>query len=74
MKRFIFNEDLFSTKLFEKQQAYKLSVRTAAKEIGISASTLSRLNRAEFLPDVYTYFRCCQWLKIEMNYFFTFER
>lgn len=54
-----------------KQQALHLSVTDAAKEIGISKSTLSRANRELFLPDVETYYKMCKWLQEPLEYFFT---
>jgi transcriptional regulator with XRE-family HTH domain len=68
-----FNQELFSSRLTLKQRAMYLSVTDAAKEIGISKATLSRLNRGVSLPDVYTYFVCCRWLELEMDFFFKVE-
>lgn len=39
-------------------------VRAAAKEIGISAATLSRVERG-FLPDLETFRRICKWLGLD---------
>lgn len=64
-----FNQSLFSHKLNDKQWQMRLSVTAASKEIGISKSTLSRLNRNVHLPDVETYYLCCRWLDIDMNFF-----
>jgi transcriptional regulator with XRE-family HTH domain len=41
-------------------------IRVAAKEIGISHATLSRVERG-FLPDLENYQKICKWLGIEMN-------
>jgi len=65
-----FNQDAFASRLTLKQRAMYLSVTEAAKQIGISKATLSRLNRGVFLPDVYTYFVCCRWLDVPMEFFF----
>ena len=65
-----FNQALFSHKLRDKQYQLRLNVTAAAKEIGVSKSTLSRLNRDAGLPDVDSYFMCCKWLDIDMNFFF----
>ena len=64
-----FNNKKFGFHLRLKQAEFRLTVTNAAKEIGISKATLSRLNR-EHVPDVETYFKCCQWLKIDMDFFF----
>ena len=48
----------------------KKSQRDAAKEIGISASTLNRIELRKFLPDLETYFKCCQWIGYDMKQFF----
>jgi len=39
-------------------------VREAAKEIGISAATLSRVERGH-LPDLETFGKLCRWLEID---------
>lgn len=65
-----FNQALFSNKLRHKQWELRLNVTKSAKEIGISKSTLSRLNREVGLPDVETYFLCCTWMDIDMQFFF----
>jgi transcriptional regulator with XRE-family HTH domain len=46
----------------EKRGAH--GVRTAAKEIGISAATLSRVERG-FLPDLETFRKICKWLGLD---------
>jgi transcriptional regulator with XRE-family HTH domain len=38
-------------------------VRAAAKEIGISAATLSRVERG-YLPDLETFRKICRWLNL----------
>lgn len=38
-----------------------MGIREAAKEIGISHGTLSRIERG-FLPDMHTYKKICDWL------------
>jgi transcriptional regulator with XRE-family HTH domain len=40
----------------------RISVSKAAIEIGISKSTLSRIER-DGMPDILTYFKICDWLK-----------
>lgn len=65
-----FNKQIFAEKLISKQKENKLSVRKASKEIGISASTLSRLNNQQIVPDLETFYLCVKWLGMEMEFFF----
>lgn len=65
-----FNKKLFAEQLLSRQKDNQLSVRKAAKEIGISASTLSRLNNQQIIPDLETFYLCVKWLGIEMEFFF----
>lgn len=65
-----FNSDLFALRLNLKMQFFGLSLRNAAKNIGISPATLSRLTTAKNIPDVYTYYACCKWLSLDMDFFF----
>lgn len=49
----------------------RLSTREAAKEIGISAATLSRAERRVAPPDMQSLLLICSWLdKSPGNYFF----
>ena len=41
-------------------------VRAAAKEIGISHATLSRVERG-FMPDLANYRRICRWLGVDVD-------
>jgi transcriptional regulator with XRE-family HTH domain len=41
-----------------------LGIRAAAKEIGISHATLSRVERG-FLPDLENYEKICKWLGVD---------
>lgn len=41
----------------------KTGIRAAAKEIGISASTLSRIENG-YLPDLETFKKICEWLDV----------
>lgn len=65
-----FNQSLFAHKLRDKQYQLRLNVSKSAIDIGISKSTLSRLNREVGIPDVYSYYLCCKWLDLDMNFFF----
>ena len=64
------DKELLGHRLRMQQITLQLSVTAAAKEIGISKSTLSRLNREKIVPDVETYYKCCIWLKQNLEYFF----
>jgi len=66
-----FNYANFSHHLRMKQFELKLNVTKAAKEIGISKATLSRMNREIGTPDINSYFLCCKWLKVSMQHYFT---
>jgi DNA-binding XRE family transcriptional regulator len=66
------NKYRLAQRLINRQMDLNLNVTNAAKEIGISKSTLSRLNRNLIVPDVETYYKCCEWLCLPMDYFFTF--
>ena len=65
-----FNKQLFATKLLVRQKENKLSVRKASKEIGISASTLSRINNQQIIPDLETFYLCVKWIGMKMEFFF----
>lgn len=56
---------MFDSKKFGMHVAYHrrgmaLSLRAAAKQLGFSYSTLSRLERGE-KPDIDTFVKLCQW-------------
>jgi transcriptional regulator with XRE-family HTH domain len=72
MKKY-FNDSLFAEMIHKQRLITKPSVSTreAARQIGISASTLSRLENRRFVPDIYTYYSVCAWLDKPMDYFFT---
>lgn len=42
---------------------HRLSLRQAAAQSGVSASTLSRVQRG-YPPDIETFFRLCDWMGI----------
>lgn len=69
MKDLTFNRSLFSMAFSNKQWMYRLNIRDASKQIGISAPTLSRLQH-EKMPDLITYQKCCKWLNVDMDFFF----
>ena len=47
-----------------KEKRGAQGIRAAAKDIGISHATLSRVERG-FLPDLENYKKLCQWLGVE---------
>ena len=66
-----FNSELFGRHLRIKAAEFKLNYTNAAKEIGISKATFSRLANESGLPDVDTFATCCEWLNQPMIMFFT---
>jgi transcriptional regulator with XRE-family HTH domain len=53
-----------------KSKRGKTGLRQLATEIGISASTLSRVEQGN-LPDIDTYIKLCEWLGVSTDYFTT---
>ncbi|MCD7962588.1 MAG: helix-turn-helix domain-containing protein [Rikenellaceae bacterium] len=53
-----------------KSKRGKIGLRQLATEIGISASTLSRVEQGN-LPDIDTYIKLCEWLEVSTDYFTT---
>lgn len=61
----------FSSAMRQKRSVdLRIDIRAASQQIGISASTLSRIENGK-TPDVTTYARCCSWLGVDMILFFT---
>ena len=58
-----FNKALFSSKLKEYRKLKNYSFKTSADEIGISHTQVMRLERNECIPDIETFFKCCEWMK-----------
>jgi len=56
------NIHLLSRTLVEKRG--EQGIRAAAKEIGVSPATLSRVERG-FLPDLETFSKICEWVGVE---------
>lgn len=56
--------------VYNHRTARCLSIRQASTEMGISPSTLSRIER-EALPDLITYIKLCRWVNRPFNHFFT---
>lgn len=49
------------------------SLRDAARESKVSASTLSRVERADTPPDIETFLALCRWLRVDPRFFFCSE-
>lgn len=60
------NTEKFSTMV--KSKRGNQGLRALAGEIQISASTLSRIEQGN-LPDIETYMKICEWLKVSPEYF-----
>lgn len=65
----MFNRQLFAASLEAKLARNKLSLREAARQCGVSASTLSRLLRCE-LPDMDSFGLLCGWMRTRPDVFF----
>lgn len=65
----MFNRQLFSASLDTHITSNKLSLRDAAKQCGVSASTLSRLLRGE-TPDMDSFGLLCDWMCTRPGVFF----
>lgn len=50
-----------------KSKRGDIGLRTLASEIGVSASTLSRVEQGN-VPDLETYFRICRWLNVSSDF------
>lgn len=66
-----FNDILFSAAIRQKRASDRLGLRQVQKETGISASTLSRIERGAFNIDLLTFVTLCNWLKVGPEQFFT---
>ena len=66
----LFELSEFSSYMINYRNDLKISLRTAAKQIGISASNLSRIEHKKFTPDLESYYKCCKWMQYPMEYFF----
>lgn len=66
-----FNDILFSAALRQKRASDRLRLRQVEKLTGISASTLSRIERGEGRDiSVTTFVTLCNWLKVGSEQFF----
>lgn len=64
-----FNSTALGAMVSSKRKWEQLGIRDAAKSIGTSAATLSRIENGK-LPDLITCKKVCDWLHVDMNYFF----
>jgi ribosome-binding protein aMBF1 (putative translation factor) len=64
-----FHYKTFAQAICDKREVEKLSLRDLGATIGVSASTLSRLENGE-MPDLLTYAKLCFWMNVAMNKFF----
>lgn len=64
-KNSTFKKDIYLKRAIENDW----SLEVAAKEIGISKATLSRIERGH-LPDILTFAQVCEWLNKKPNRYF----
>lgn len=65
----MFDHRLFSATIQSHLLFKRISLREAAKEAGVSASTLSRIANGE-LPDIESFAALVRWLDVDVNQFF----
>ncbi|MBD2705525.1 helix-turn-helix transcriptional regulator [Spirosoma sp. BT702] len=58
--------------LDEKRYKERVTLRELSKELGVSTSTLSRLESGR-MPDLTTYIIVCRYLNRPFNHFFTVD-
>jgi transcriptional regulator with XRE-family HTH domain len=51
-----------ATRVRARRRELKISLRAAAAEVGVSAATLSRVERGDYLPDRDNLFRLLRWV------------
>ena len=66
----LFDLAVFSSLMKYRRKELGISLRVAARQIGISASNLSRIEHEKFTPDLENYYKCCKWSNSQMEYFF----
>jgi len=57
----------FASRLREKRLAYGLSLRRAAQETGVSATTFSRVERGDHLPDRENLLQLANWAGVTLD-------
>jgi transcriptional regulator with XRE-family HTH domain len=66
-----FDSVLFSAAVYQKRTQARLKLRHVANQIGLSASTLSRIERGKNdNPDLLTFVLLCNWLERDPASFF----
>lgn len=68
-----FNAVALGAMVSSKRKWEELGIREAAKAIGISAATLSRIENGN-IPDLITCKKICDWLHVDMNFFFSIKK
>ena len=71
MKKVQFNSKSFSEMIKAKREWEGTGLRNAAKNIGVSPATLSRIENGR-LPDLINCKKICNYLNIGIDYFFLF--
>ncbi len=69
MNDIYFDFNFFASRVSLKRKVDNLTLREASKVIGISASTLSRIE-GKRLADLFSYYAVCNWLELSMDTFF----
>lgn len=63
-------KELSAALLTKRVVELRISCQEAAKQIGVTKATISRLENKK-MPDLITYAKCCKWLGVTMNKFIT---
>lgn len=69
MMRLKFDAGHFGWSVQNHRVALRISLRELAEEVGISAATLSRIERGNS-PDLLSFGQLCAWMKEDPNRFF----
>jgi transcriptional regulator with XRE-family HTH domain len=64
-----FDLKLLAKEVEDKRWEKRLSYTSAAKEIGISTSSIERIVRHTSVPELNTYYLLCKWLNVSMDYY-----
>lgn len=66
-----FNLKKFSKAISDFRKENNISLRKASMQIGISGTTIHRLEKGNsFYPDIVSFNKICQWIGMDMNDFF----
>ena len=69
-----FDTQKFRKDLLTKRISEGLDLRNCGIQVGVSASTLSRIERGAFMPDLLTLMACCDWLNKKPGAYFKSEK